>query len=65
MLRPGRIDRQWVIARPKTRTVIDYAGRFYPDGDGTAALAERAISEGWSMADVQHHLMADLSRRDL
>lgn len=62
LLRPGRVDRRWLIDYPARDTVLEYASRFYAGVDGTEALVERATREAWSMAKLQGILLARLGQ---
>ncbi|KKM07276.1 hypothetical protein LCGC14_1735520 [marine sediment metagenome] len=57
-LRPGRIDRQWLIDFPDKQTIGVCFDRFSPDGAVDPQIfLEDAFANKWSMAKVQQELI--------
>lgn len=57
-LRPGRIDRRWLIDTPSAEAVEMCYDSFSPDGTVDKAIfIQRAVASEWSMAKVQQELV--------
>ncbi len=58
-LRPGRIDRKWLIDHPQYHTMRQCMERFGVNGNNGAEFMQKAreSSEPWSMARVQQELL--------